>query len=224
MMMKVGGVVFSLVGCSLFMTMLDSALSAHPKAAPWKRQERHRGLPPNGNGKRRFPRRRMKSGSGKGGSESSISVSAVATGAQETADVDTDTTGFITLSFDEGFTEAEFEVNLEDAEGITAAHLHCGTAGTDGDILATLFEGTFPESSSSSGSSSSKSSSSSGDSDDTLLTDGALENSDLAGTDCDGITVSTVAALYQAIRNGSVYLNIHSEENTAGEVRAQLFV
>ena len=51
----------------------------------------------------------------------------------------TDTTGILGIQFDRGLTEAHFRVDISGGEAITQAHLHCGTAGSNGPVVAFLF-------------------------------------------------------------------------------------
>ena len=92
---------------------------------------------------------------------------------------------------------------------ITQAHLHCGSAGNNGPVVAFLFA--MP---------------------------GMLENEDVDGSlssgmlmfedliqeaDC-GNEANNIASLYDGIKAGAIYLNVHSVANPAGEVRGQLLV
>ena len=39
-----------------------------------------------------------------------------------------------------------------------------------------------------------------------------------------GVQLNNIAALYQAMKEGLIYLNVHTVENATGEVRGQIFV
>ena len=39
-----------------------------------------------------------------------------------------------------------------------------------------------------------------------------------------GVLVNNIAALYQAMKEGLIYLNVHTVDNPQGEVRGQIFV
>ena len=54
--------------------------------------------------------------------------------------------------------------------------------------------------------------------------EGILESKDLEDMECDGVQLNTIASLYEAIRNGSIYMNIHSEAYAGGVARGQLFL
>merc|ERR1711865_735852 len=102
------------------------------------------------------------------------------------------------MGFGRGFESMKYKGFLKDFQAITMIHLHCGTAGTNGDVVADLLtDGVF---------------------------EGVLESKDMKDIECEGIQVNTIASLYQAIRNGSIYMNIHSEEYPAGVARGQIFV
>ena len=61
---------------------------------------------------------------------------------------------------------------------------------------------------------------------DGSLMSGVLKFEDLIqppGADCGNMN-NTVASLYSGIKDGSVYLNVHSVANPGGEVRGQIFL
>lgn len=41
---------------------------------------------------------------------------------------------------------------------------------------------------------------------------------------CDGVPMTTIASLYDAIRDGQVYFNVHSMKFPEGVVRGQIFM
>ena len=61
-----------------------------------------------------------------------------------------------------------------------------------------------------------------------LLAAGRIKGSDIIPTVCQGhgavaLTINNVASLLAAIRADEVYLNVHSQANPAGEVRAMAY-
>lgn len=137
-----------------------------------------------------------------------LNFRATLTGEQEVPAVDTTARGTATFRFDPGLKEMRYEVRVTNGVGITQAHLHCAKSGVNGPVVVFLFGPEDP-----------------GVDVNGKLSSGTVENSDLietSGEPC-GAELNNVASLYQAILDGRVYVNVHSEANPAGEVRSQLF-
>jgi hypothetical protein len=136
-----------------------------------------------------------------------LKFKATLTAAQEVnPTVDSPATGKIEVEFDEGFTEAEVELRVEDTLGIVmGAHFHCARPGENGPIIFGLFNpGRFPV----------------GDS-----VDGTITNADSTGADCVrtiGRVVNNLASLAFAMRDGLIYANVHTTVFPGGELRGQL--
>lgn len=137
-----------------------------------------------------------------------LNFRATLTGEQEVPPVDTTTRGTATIRADPGLTELRFEVRVTNGVAITQAHLHCARAGVNGPVVAFLFGPADP-----------------GVNVSGQLASGRIENADIIVTDGEpcGDAINNIAALYAAILEGRVYVNVHSEANPAGVVRAQLF-
>ena len=119
------------------------------------------------------------------------------------------------VTIDEGHVEIEFNGDLSGAKvtlkvvpstNVTAAHLHCGRPGTNGTVAFGLISpGTFRF--------------------DGDVASGVLTNADFNGNDCVpevGRPVNNIAALALAMRDGLIYMNVHTVNNLGGEVRGQL--
>lgn len=133
----------------------------------------------------------------------------VATGAQEVngaGGVETDRLARATAIFDPGFTRVRIKVRLNDSENVTAVHFHCARAGENGPVAFGLISpGPL------------------GLENGTIR--GTLTNADATGADCMASVdrpVNNIASLAMAMREGLIYLNIHTSENPAGEVRGQM--
>jgi len=119
--------------------------------------------------------------------------------------------GEVTLEFDAGLTQAAVTLTLEsDAAAATAAHFHCGRAGTDGSVAVGLIgPGLCAAAQLATG----------------ALTC-ALTNTDFSEpAGCEGVIdrpINNIASLFFALRDGLVYANIHASTNTSGEIRGQL--
>lgn len=95
---------------------------------------------------------------------------------------------------------------------ITQAHLHCGSPGVNGPVVAFLFGflegGVWVD----------------GDLAAGTLTADDIADTDFAADPACGVPITTIASLYQLIVEGKLYVNIHSVEFPDGEVRAQVFL
>jgi CHRD domain len=135
---------------------------------------------------------------------------ATLSGAQEVPPVTTDATGQIRVTFDEGFTQAEFELSVFNGEGVTVAHFHCERPGRNGPVVIFLFGPVDPIDV------------------DGELAAGTLTNAGFrpAGTtECPGLIgrpVNNIASLAFAMRDGLIYANVHTSANPGGEIRGQL--
>merc|ERR1712238_113540 len=108
-----------------------------------------------------------------------------------------------------GFTKMEYKVIVTgNGEQIMFIDLLCGSAGTNGGLVASMW----------------------GNGNDTpndVNESGNLVNADMQDMECEGVQINTIAGLYQAIRKGSIYMNIFSEtyrEWTDGAARGQIFL
>jgi len=132
-------------------------------------------------------------------------------GAQEVTDpaggVDSDGEGKVKADFDGGLTEVKVRLSVEDLMGgFTRAHFHCGIAGQNGPIAFGLVDP------------------------GPCSFDGGrirctLTNSDVTPNDCEtsiGRPVNNIAALAFAMRDGLIYLNVHTTDFAGGELRGQM--
>jgi CHRD domain len=122
--------------------------------------------------------------------------------------------GELTLRFNPGLTRVDATLTLEGSnENTTRAHLHCNRAGLTGPIPIGFVDP--------------------GPCDLAQLQEGDLKcrltNEDFiepaASQQCfdtAGRSVNNIAALFFAIREGLIYVNIHTVENESGEIRGQL--
>ena len=151
-----------------------------------------------------------------------------ATAAQEVRGSGTEDDPFVTVDFDSsgeaaalfrfdrGLSQMRVRITLRHLEGnFTRAHLHCARAGENGPIaLGFIAPGPLSLNG--------------------KQITGTLKNADLQAnqnpdpqaTSCQdtiGRPINTMAALAYAMRDGLVYLNIHTDLRPAGEVRGQVF-
>ena len=126
------------------------------------------------------------------------------TGDQEVPPVITDTTGKFKVQVSKDQTRAEYTLRVNEGEGVTQAHFHCGVAGVNGPVIVFL-AGFRPEG---------------WDVDGKWVSNATLRDANviLTTTPCGG----TLAQIFQAARLGMVYVNAHSVAHPGGVVRGQL--
>lgn len=122
------------------------------------------------------------------------------TGDEEVPEVDTDASGDAELEFEEGADGIEYFIDVQDIVDVTAAHIHMGADGENGDVVATLY-----------------SEDASGE------IDGELASGDLVASDLEGpLEGQEIEDLVELIEDGEAYVNVHTVENPDGEIRGQL--
>ncbi len=122
-------------------------------------------------------------------------------GRNEVPPVETDARGeaFFKLSLDK--LSLKFKLDLFDIEDVVAAHLHLGSKGTNGPVVAFLFGPiTNPVSIKCA-----------------TLT-GAITQEDLVGP----LAGQTLGTLVNEIISGNIYINVHTVQHPNGEIRGQL--
>ncbi len=133
----------------------------------------------------------------------------VLSGAQEVPEIVSTGQGVLALKFDEGLTQAAFNLDVTGTNPVVAAHLHCGRAGENGPIVVTLF-GPNPNGVPPAG----------------TLAQGTITNANIvnpAGDPACGVPLNNIASLFAAIHQGWIYANVHSTVNADGEIRGQVF-
>ena len=117
-------------------------------------------------------------------------------GSEEVPPVQTDATGVIEIT-PMGADSIAYSVNATNIEGVTAGHIHLGKQGENGPVVVTLFNHDSPMN---------------GVSETGTITADKLEGP------MAGMQISDLAA---AGANGTVYFNIHTEQNPDGEIGGQ---
>ncbi len=120
---------------------------------------------------------------------------------------DTPATGRINAKFDKAFTKVRVNLRINNLEGTFAgAHFHCGRPGQNGPVAFGLVSPgplTF----------------------DGKRIRGTLTNADFSGEDCTmlvGRPVNNIVGLAFAMRQGVIYVNVHSTDFRGGEIRGQM--
>jgi CHRD domain len=146
-------------------------------------------------------------------SSSGKEFSARLTGDKDIPPVDTDATGRIRLTVNSQQDALDYQLSVSNLNGVaTGAHIHRGSAGTNGPIVANLnIRGTFAgaSASASAGGGSAMTSTSTG---------GTITSADLKGP----LAGKQVSDLIKLIEDGKAYVNVHTRQHSNGEIRGQL--
>lgn len=127
-------------------------------------------------------------------------------GDEEVPAVDTRAQGQAVLQLDRDGTALDYRLNVANIDDVLMAHLHLAPAGENGDVVAWLYpeDGPPPE----------------------LIegrTQGTLATGTVTGEDLVGpLEGESLDELVAAMRDGRVYVNVHTEAHPSGEVRGQV--
>jgi len=132
----------------------------------------------------------------KGQEQAQVQENFVATlsGENEGPSVSTDATGTATFTLDD--LTVSYTVEAASITNVAGAHIHSGPAGENGPPRVTLFAGPT-----------------------TGVVDSVLASGAFTSADVRGITFDE---LLTQMRDGTAYVNVHTEENPAGEIRGQV--
>ena len=120
------------------------------------------------------------------------------TGDSEVPPVTTNATGTADLDLNDAGDQMSFDIEVEDLEGATQAHIHQGSESENGDPVVWLFNSTEP----------------------TDEEDGTLESGDFTAEDLVGpLQGQNMSDLVDLLANGQAYVNVHTEANPGGEIR-----
>jgi hypothetical protein len=141
-----------------------------------------------------------------GGGGAPVKIEVPMTGQEEVPPVQTSASGtfFVYLEAQpSGDYNISYELDVKDIADVTAAHIHLGAKGSNGDVIYALFTG--PE----------KTGSFSG-----VLAQGPFEVSGLTGA----LQGKTIGALATAVIAGQAYVNVHTKAHPDGEIRGQIVI
>lgn len=129
------------------------------------------------------------------------------TGDEEVPPVDTQAQGQAIFHLSKDGSELTFKLIVANIEDVTQAHIHCGPAGVNGPVVAFLYG--FGPVVSPNG----------------ILSEGTISAADVIprpdSPACPGGVVD-FEDLVAKMRSGNAYVNVHTIENPAGEVRGQI--
>jgi len=119
------------------------------------------------------------------------------TGQEEVPPTNSNATGTVQLTSNGG-DSVDYLVNVTNIKGVTDGHLHLGEKGENGLIVFTLFRPDAP-------------------------VDQVSENETISEDEFVGpLKGKSISDLTTALGNGSIYANIHTQENPNGEIRGQM--
>lgn len=145
--------------------------------------------------------------------------STVLTGDNEVPPVNTDATGRIKLTTNSQQNALDYELSISNLNGIvTGAHIHRGSVGTNGPIVADLKNIGGGSSSAFAGASASASAGNGGSAMTSTSIGGTITSADLKGP----LSGKQVFDLIRLIQDGKAYVNVHTDQNPNGEIRGQL--
>jgi hypothetical protein len=115
--------------------------------------------------------------------------------------VESDATGKGEFIFSRDGNSVSFKVEVTNLEGVTMAHLHYAPFGVSGPIVVTLLPRQDPSG----------------------LISGTLVEGKFTSTDAGNTPgIDTLDELRKAIDAGEIYVNVHTDDYPAGEIRGQL--
>lgn len=121
------------------------------------------------------------------------------TGQEEVPPVDTQAVGEAILVQDLPINQTiDYYLNVTGIQAAMQGHIHSGAQGQNGPVVVTLFNSSSPQ--------------------NEVLKNGTITANDLVGP----MKGKTIPDLLEAMKNGSTYVNVHTEQNPKGEIRGQL--
>ncbi|HSQ78220.1 MAG TPA: CHRD domain-containing protein [Nitrospirota bacterium] len=122
-------------------------------------------------------------------------------GKQVTPAVTTKAEGSAEFKLSKDGKELTYHLKVEGIENVTAAHIHTGKMGENGGPVAGLFAGPKKEGKFHG-----------------VLAKGTITDNDLVGP----LAGKTIADLVAMIKDGSAYVNVHTDKYPDGEIRGQI--
>lgn len=120
-------------------------------------------------------------------------------GEDEVPPVDTQAQGQATFNLSADATQLDFKLNVANIQDVVASHIHCAPAGVNGPVGVTLFSG------------------------GPVSPDGALAEGTITAPDPgNGCNWTSLDAVLAAMRNDYAYVNVHTLDHPAGEIRGQI--
>ncbi len=122
-------------------------------------------------------------------------------GDEEVHEVVTNATGQINFKLSKDGTQLSYKLNVANIENVFASHIHAGEFGQNGGVVVTLYGGGLI----------------SGRTNGTLA-EGVITADDLGGS----LEGESLDALLELMHSGGTYVNVHTQQYGAGELRGQI--
>jgi len=128
---------------------------------------------------------------------------AILRGSNQNRPVETNAHGVFIATLSSDGKSITFKLIVANMENVTMAHIHIGDSATNGPVVVFLFHTETPVARQ-----------------DGMLSQGTFTASDFKGP----LMGQAFSALINAIMNGDAYVNVHSTQHPAGEIRGQIFI
>ena len=128
---------------------------------------------------------------------------AILRGSNQNPSVETNAHGVFIATVSPDGKSITFKLIVANMENVTMAHIHIGDSATNGPVVVFLFHTETPVARQ-----------------DGVLSQGTFTASDFKGP----LMGQAFSALINAIMNGDAYVNVHSTQHPAGEIRGQIFI
>ena len=128
------------------------------------------------------------------------------TGAAEVPSVETQAVGQAVFQLSRDGTELNFRLIVANIENVTMAHIHCAPEGVNGPVIVWLYPAEGPPPAEADGRFSG------------VLSTGTITDDDVGACG----DVNDVEGLVELIEAGGTYVNVHTSQYPAGEVRGQI--
>jgi len=128
---------------------------------------------------------------------------AILRGSNQNPPVETNAHGVFIATLSPDGKSLTFKLIVANMENVTMAHIHIGDSATNGPVVVFLFHTETPVARQ-----------------DGILSQGTFTASDFKGS----LMGQAFSALINAIMNGDAYVNVHSTQHPAGEIRGQIFI
>jgi len=128
---------------------------------------------------------------------------AILRGSNQNPSVETNAHGVFIATLSPDGKSITFKLIVANMENVTMAHIHIGDSATNGPVVVFLFHTETPVARQ-----------------DGILSQGTFTASDFKGP----LMGQAFSALLNAIMNGDAYVNVHSTQHPAGEIRGQIFI
>lgn len=136
-----------------------------------------------------------------GGKNPKQEFGAFLTGTEEVPAVAAPGSGAVSLAVKDDGNSIHFEVRVANTTGITTAHLHRAPIGTNGGVVVTLIPNQPPSGL-----------------ENGVIAEGIITEGNLSGA----LAGQPLAALIEDMKNGLIYVNVHTSSNPGGQIRGQV--